>query len=200
MSPHMPTEIWGGPGFLPATRLTRPYSAAMAHTTWTLPPATPIVDRRPTGAQIAGLLLAGLIVGVVGAMLAVNYADSQRRPDPLNETGPWVALMPHFVDGADTSLMMNLDATTLTTGCGEWRIGYTQTGTDLVFENLAPAPPSCSPQAAEAHTWFVSQLANTRSFAPGEFWSTSDTPTITLSDADGQALVAIAIEPRSSLD
>jgi hypothetical protein len=169
----------------------------MAHTAWTLPPAIPIVDRRPTRAQIGGLLFAGLIVGVIGAVLAVNYADSQRRPDPLNETGPWVALMPRPVAGADTSLMMALNATTLTTGCGEWRIGYTQNGTNLVFENLPPAPRNCRPDAAEAHTWFVSQLANARSFAPAEFGVTPDTSTITLSDADGQALVAIAIEPRS---
>jgi hypothetical protein len=177
-------------------RGSRPYPSAMAHTAWTLPPSIPIVDHRPTRAQIAGLLLAGLIVGVIGALLAVNYADSQRRPDPLNETGPWVALMPRPADGADTSLMMALDASTLTTGCGEWRIGYTQNGTDLLFENLPPAPRSCSPDAAEAHTWFVSQLANTRSFAPAELGDTPDTSTITLSDADGQALVAIAIEPR----
>ncbi len=166
----------------------------MAHATWTLPPAIPIVDRRPTGAQIAGLLLCGLIIGVVGALLGINYADSQRRPDPLNETGPWVALMPGLAGGTDTSLMMNLASTTLTTGCGEWRIAYTQNGTDLVFGNLPPAPGSCRPPAAEAHTWFVSQLANTRSFAPAEFGSVPDNSTITFSDADGHALVAMAIE------
>jgi len=176
------------------------YAQSMAHKTWSLPPATPIVERLPRWPHVVGLLLAGLIVGVVGALIVVNYADSHTRPDPLNESGPWVAVMPGVAGASDISLEMNMEATTLTTGCGEWTIAYVQSGVRLTFSELPPAPARCHPEAAKAHTWFVTQLAATRSFSPAEFWSAPDGPTITFHGADGRALVAIATVPRSTSD
>jgi hypothetical protein len=126
-------------------------------------------------------------------VVATNYADSQRRPDTLNETGPWFALVPNPGGEQAISLELNLEFSILNTGCGGWTVGYVQDGDALTFSNLPPAPDRCSAEAAKAHTWFVSQLADTRSFSPAEFWSTSDTPTLTFHGADGEALVAVAI-------
>jgi len=169
----------------------------MPHTQWTLPPARPIVDRRPSAAQIVGLLLAGLIVGIAGALVGVNYADSHRQPDVFNESGPWVPVMPDLAGVPETTLHMNMEFSQLTTGCGEWDIAYVQDGANITFSKLPPAPARCSPDAAEAHTWFVSQLANTRTFAPTDFWSTPN-PTVTFNGADGMPLVAIAPESAST--
>ena len=169
----------------------------MPHTTWTLPPARPIVDRRPSAAQIIGLLCVGLVVGIVGALLAVNYADSHRRPDVLNESGPWVPVVPGVEGSSEVALYMNMDASTLTTGCGAWDIAYVQDGVSLAFSELPPAPARCGSEAAKAHTWFVTQLAKTRTFAPAEFWSTPD-PTVTFRGAEDEPLVAIAPELRST--
>jgi hypothetical protein len=141
-----------------------------------------------------------MILGIIGALVAVNYADSQRHPDPFNESGPWVAVMPSVVGATDISLEMNLGATTLTTGCGEWTIAYVQSGTDLTFSKLPPAPAGCHSAAARTHTWFVTQLADTQSFSPAEFWSASDTPTVTFNGVDGRARVALTTVPRSTSD
>lgn len=54
----------------------------MTHTQWSLPDATPIVDRRPSAAQVIGLLVVGLILGALGAMVATNYADSSGVQTP----------------------------------------------------------------------------------------------------------------------
>ena len=108
----------------------------MPHTQWTLPPARPIVDRRPSAAQIVGLLLAGLIVGIAGALVGVNYADSQRQPDVFNESGPWVPVMPDVAGVPETTLHMNMEFSQLTTGCGEWDIAYVQDGVNLTFSNF----------------------------------------------------------------
>ena len=137
-----------------------------------------------------GLLLAGLIVGVAAALVGVNYADSQRQPDVFNESGPWVPVMPRDAGVPEIALHMNMEFSRLTTGCGDWTVAYVQDGVNLTFSELPPAPTRCAPAAARAHTWFVSQLANTRTFAPAEFWSTPN-PTVTFYGADDRPLVAI---------
>lgn len=91
------------------------------------------------------------------------------------------------------TLELNLEFSILNSGCGGWTVGYVQDGGALTYSNLPPAPRRCSAEAAKAHTWFVSRLADTRSFSPAEFWSTSDTPTVTFNGPDGEALVAVAI-------
>jgi hypothetical protein len=41
----------------------------------------------------------------------------------------------------------------------------------------------------------VGELAEVASFTPAEFWQVSDTPTITLLDESGQALLSITNDP-----
>jgi hypothetical protein len=89
------------------------------------------------------------------------------------------------------------DSGTLSTSCGPFPYSYSQSGTSLTFTALPTAPKGCVGQAAESHTWFVGRLEEVASFTPAEFWQVSDTPTITLLDASGQALLTLTIQPEA---
>ena len=143
------------------------------------------------------LIVTGAALGLLAAWAVSNIAESQRRPDILNESGPWSAMVPapdgrlgvaHF-DGASGALV---------TGCGEFDFAYTQDGTALTFADLPPAPKGCADRAAEAHTWFATELAQVRSFTPAEFWQVSYPPSITLLDAAGQPLLSLINDPAAS--
>jgi len=166
----------------------------MSVKTWTLPPGLPIVDRRPSKAQISGLLIVGCLIGLLLAWGVSSYAESQHRPDPLNESGPWVALVPGAGGQVGVSTFDG-DRGTLSTTCGQFPFSYAQSGTALAFTALPPAPKSCTGAAARTHDWFVGQLGEVASFAPAEFWRVSDSPTITLLDVSGQPLLTLTIDP-----
>lgn len=157
---------------------------------------TRIAETRPSKTHVAGFLALGCVVGLLLAWLGSSLAETQRRPDPLNESGPWRVLLPS--DGGDLRILgFSGDTGRLETGCGKFQYSYSQSGSSLTFADLPPTPNECVGVAAMSHTWFIGQLAQTATFTPAEFWRTSDTPTITFLDGSSEPLMSLTIDPRS---
>ena len=167
---------------------------------WTLTPAEPIApDPRPSRGQNIGLIALGVVFGLLLAWAGINFADSQRHPDPLNESGPWIVVGAPPVARATAPLTVVFAGGSLpiTTGCGSFDARYSQDGTTLTFQDLPPASVRCTGVAAAQHRWLMGQLAQTASFTPGRWWDETENPVVTLLDDAGEPLLALSLPDRA---